>query len=261
MVDSFYTYSKALDDCDSDSGACTGVAPVTNRNLNKGRAGYDMRHRFVTSAIYELPVGKGRHFLNRGGILNYIIGGFDISWIQTVDPGNPFGFTFANSPYNYYPTYIGARVPNLVATPTMEQFGVGSHIGPNRFNQSGEYALVHSSGGQPAAYANCQLPTCDISAFAPPPPFTPGNAGRNILTGPASYYSMVSVKKNFRIKERLNLQARFDFQNPFHNYGLNAPSGTVDFKNPQLFGKVTSETATANLDGEPFMDLMLRLSW
>ena len=96
------------------------VAPVANRNLNKGRAGYDMRHRFVTSVIYELPVGKGRHFLNRGGILNYIIGGYDISWIQTVDSGNPFGFTFANSPYNYYPTYIGARVPNLVATPTME---------------------------------------------------------------------------------------------------------------------------------------------
>ena len=119
-----------MDDYDSDSGACTGVAPVTNRNLNKGRAGYDMRHRFVTSVIYELPVGKGRHFLNRGGILNYIIGGFDISWIQTVDSGNPLGFTFANSRYNYYPTYIGARVPNLVATPTMEQFGVGSHIGP-----------------------------------------------------------------------------------------------------------------------------------
>ena len=272
VVDSFYTYSKALDDCDSDYNVCNGVEPVTDRNLNKGRASYDMRHRFVTSFTYELPVGRGRQFRNRGGFLDYIIGGYDLSWIQTVDSGNPFGFTFANSPYNYYPTSgaspslssgvnIGVRVPDVVATPTMGQFGLGSDIGPSRFNQSNEYALVGASGGQPATYANCAPPTCNISAFAPPPPFTPGNAGRNILTGPASYYSMVSAKKNFRINERLNLQVRYDFQNPFHNYGFSAPYNTVDFKNPQLFGKITSETATANLDGEPLMNLMLRLTW
>ena len=50
VLNSFYTFSKALDDCDTDYGICTGVGPWTNRNLNKGRAGYDMRHRFVTSA-------------------------------------------------------------------------------------------------------------------------------------------------------------------------------------------------------------------
>ena len=101
-----------------------------------------MRHRFVTSFSYELPVGKGRHFMNREVSSSYIIGGYDLSWIQTVDTGNPFGFTFANSPYNYYPTNIGTRVPNLVATPTMPQFGLGYDIGPNRFNQSEEYAVV-----------------------------------------------------------------------------------------------------------------------
>ena len=38
-MDSFYTYSKVLDDCDNDYNVCNGVEPVTNRNLNKGRAG------------------------------------------------------------------------------------------------------------------------------------------------------------------------------------------------------------------------------
>ena len=156
VVDSFYTYSKALDDCDTDYGTCTGVAPVSDRNLNKGRAGYDMRHRFVTSFSYELPVGKGRHFMNRGGILNYIVGGYDLSWIQTVDTGNPFGFTFANSPYNYYPTNIGTRVPNLVATPTMSQFGLGTTSGRTASIRR-EYALVGASGGSPATYAGCAL--------------------------------------------------------------------------------------------------------
>jgi hypothetical protein len=255
FLDSFYTYSKALDDCDNDGGTCTGVAPVSGRNLAKGRAGYDMRHRFVTTANYELPVGKGRRFMNRGGVLDWIAGGFEISWIQTVATGNPFGFTFANSPYNYYPTNIGARYPNLVATPTMPQFGLGNLIGTNRFNQSLENALIVSPGQQSGSS------TSNISAFAPPPPFTPGNAGRNILTGPAAYFSQFSAKKSFKFRERWNLQLRFDFQNPFHNYAFSAPSSTVDFKNPQLFGKITGETATANIQGEPLMNLSLRLSW
>jgi hypothetical protein len=261
VLDTFYTYSKVLDDCDSDYGVCTGVAPVANRNLNKARAGYDMRHRFVTSLSYELPIGRGRQFMNSSKLLDYIIGGYDVSWIQTIATGNPFGFTFANSPYNYYPTNIGARVPNLVATPTMPQFGLGNDIGPSRFNQSNEYVVIGSTGGSPAAYANCAPPVCNISAFAAPAPFTPGNAGRNILTGPGSIYSMLSAKKNFRITERINLQFRFDFQNPFHNFGFSAPASSVDFKNPQLFGKITSDVATASLNGEPLMNIMLRLSW
>jgi hypothetical protein len=35
----------------------------------------------------------------------------------------------------------------------------------------------------------------------------------------------------------------------------------VDFKNPQLFGKITSDVATANIQGEPLMNIQLRLSW
>ena len=254
-MDAFYTYAKTIDDCDSDSGICTGVAPVSNRNLNKGRAGFDQRHRFVTSASYELPVGKGRSYMNHSRILDYIVGGYDLSWIQTVATGNPFGFTFANSPYNYYPTNIGARVPNLVSTPSMPQFGITQMIGGNRFNQSLSNAMITSAGSQSG------VSNVDISAFAAPAPFTPGNAGRNILTGPAAYFSQVSAKKNFKFKERWNLQLRYDFQNPFHNFALNAPSNSVDFRNPQLFGKFTGETATANIQGQPLMNMSLKLSW
>ena len=254
-MDSFYMYSKALDDCDSDSGTCTGVAPVSNRNLNKGRAGFDQRHRFVTSATYELPLGKGRSFMNGGGFSDWFLGGWDMSWIQTIATGNPFGFTFANSPSNYFPTSIGARVPNLVATPTMPQFGLGYLIGGARFNQSLANALIVPAGQQSGSSQS------NISAFAAPAPFTPGNAGRNILTGPAAYFSQVSVKKNFKIKERFNLQVRYDFQNPFHNFAFNAPTNSVDFKNPQLFGKITGDVATANIQGEPLMNLTVQLRW
>jgi hypothetical protein len=244
VLSTFYTYSKALDDCDSDSGTCSGVSPVTDRNLNKGRAGYDRTHVFVANATYEIPVGKGRHFLNHNKILDYLIGGYELAWVQTVNSGNPFGFSYANSPFNYYPSSIGNYVPNLTCNGiSMPQFGLGSMIGGNRFNQA------------------LENPVLPVNCFAAPAPFTVGNAGRNIVTGPGIFYSQASAKKNFAITERWNLQLRFDFQNPFHNWGFNNPSNQVDFKNPQLFGKITGDQTTASFAGQPLMNLMLRLSW
>jgi Carboxypeptidase regulatory-like domain/TonB dependent receptor len=244
VLNSFYTYSKALDDCDSDSGTCSGVAPIQNRNLNKGRAGYDRTHVIVANFTYELPVGKGRHFLNHNRALDYLLGGYELAWIQTYETGNPIGFSFANSPNNYYATSIGNRVPDLTCNGiSMPGFGLGSLIGGARFNQA------------------LENPVLPVSCFAAPAAFTPGNAGRNIVTGPGLVYSQASLKKNFAFKERWNMQLRFDFQNPFHNWGFNAPSNQVDFNNKQLFGKITGDQTTASFGGEPLMNLMLRLSW
>lgn len=244
VLNSFYTLSKALDDCDSDSGTCSGVAPVENRNLNKGRAGYDRKHLLVANFTYELPVGKGRHFLNKNRVGDLVLGGWELAWIQTVETGNPMSFSFANSPFNYYPSKFGNLVPNLTCSDiSMPQFGLGSKIGGARFNQALENPLL------------------PVSCFAAPAAFTPGNAGRNIVTGPGLIYTQASVKKNFAFKEHWNMQVRMDFQNPFHNWGFNAPSNQVDFKNPQLFGKITGDQTTASFGGQPLMNLMLRLSW
>jgi hypothetical protein len=243
ILDTFYTFSKVIDDCDSDGSVCTGVAPITNRNLNKGRATYDRNHRFIASATYELPVGRGRHFLNRGGVTDVIFGGWEIAWIQTIESGNPLSFTYAGNPANEWSTMIGNQVPNVVGKPSMDQFGLGDKIGGNRFNQ---------------ALSN---PVLSISNFSYPAAFTPGNAGRNIVTGPGLLWSEFSAKKNFKLSERFNLQFRYDFQNPFHNFNFSPPSTTVDFRNPQLFGKLTSDQTTASIGGQPLMNIMLRLSW
>ncbi len=244
VLNTFYTWSKALDDCDSDYGVCSGVAPITNRNLNKGRAGYDRTHVAVANLTYELPLGKGRRFVNHSRVLDWIIGGYELAWVQTFNTGNPFGFSFANSPYNYYPSSIGNRVPNLTCSDiSMPGFNLGTKIGGARFNQA------------------LENPVLDVNCFAAPAAFTPGNAGRNIVTGPGIMYSQASAKKNFAITERWNLQLRFDFQNPFHNWGFSNPTNQVDFKNPQLFGKITSDQTTASFAGQPLMNLMIKLSW
>ena len=152
VLNSFYTFSKALDDCDTDYGTCTGVDAVTNRNLNKGRAGYDMRHRFVTSATYELPVGKGRRYMNRGGILNMIFGGYEIAWIQTVETGNPIGFSFANSPNNYYPDQHRQLGSQSGGHADHAAFGLGEadrrqSLQPGAGEPAGRYQQLRRSAG------------------------------------------------------------------------------------------------------------------
>ena len=40
-----------------------------------------------------------------------MLGGLEISWIQTIESGNPLNFSFANSPYNNYPTFAAQPAP------------------------------------------------------------------------------------------------------------------------------------------------------
>ena len=58
---SFYTFGKSIDEA-SDDGTASGVT-YYNRRLEKGRSNYDVAHRWVTYAIWELPFGKGKQFL------------------------------------------------------------------------------------------------------------------------------------------------------------------------------------------------------
>ena len=134
------------------------------------------------------------------------------------------------------------RRPDLVGQPEYN-FGNWNNGGPNRFTQQALPAVV------------------DINAFAYPAAFTVGNSGRNILTGPRLLWSQVSAQKNFRIGERVNAQFRWDFQNALKTYNFTGPSTTVDFRNPQTFGKLGADPRTASLGGQPFMNITVMLQF
>jgi hypothetical protein len=236
----FYTFSKAIDSQDNDNDG-TGVAPIQNRALEKARAGYDRNHRYIGAVTYELPVGKGRHYMNTGGWRDYVFGGYELAWLQTAESGNPLTFSFANSPNNYFPTFAGNRRPNLVSRPVLRDNW--RDLGPDRFT---------------AVNIN---PIIDINHFAYPAAFTPGNAGRNITTGTRLLWAQVSASKNFRITERLRAQFRWDFQNALKTYNFNPPTTTVDLRNPRTFAKLSTDPRTASLGGQPLMNITVALMW
>jgi hypothetical protein len=239
LFSSFYTFAKAIDSQDNiNSGA--GVAPIQNRNLEKALAGFNRKHRFVANATYELPVGRGKKFLNRGGWWNHIFGGYSMGVIQVLESGNPLDFTFANSPFNYFPTYIGARRPNAArANPELRDNW--RDFGGDRFSQ------------------NNINPVIDINNFGYPAAFTPGNLGRNVVTGFPTIATNLTFAKEVPISERFRAQLRLDLMNAFHNYNFNPPTNSVDLQNPRTFGKVRTDPRTSNLGGQPLMDLTIAI--
>jgi hypothetical protein len=256
FFNTFYTLSKCINSQDTDN-AGSGVDPLGNRSLEKGRCGYDRNHRFIGVINYELPFGKGKRWANGGGVKNWIVSGLEISWIQTVESGNPLNFSFANSPYNYYPTFAGSRRPDLVSTPVYD-FGKWNNGGPDRFTRPQSLPAVIDinafawPGGCGSVLTAVNRAGCD---------FRVGNAGRNIITGPRLLWSQVSVQKNFQITERFKTQLRWDFQNALKNYNFTGPSTGVDFRNPQLFGKLGDDPRTASLGGQPLMNLTLMIQF
>jgi hypothetical protein len=127
-----YTYSKTLTDADSALPAFvsfSGGGSVQNSfNLRNEKAlSYqDIPHTFVVSYIYELPVGKGKKFLNKPGPVDKVLGGWEVGGVQRYQSGQPLAFGCATG----VPAYDGCIRYNLVPgqpllSPTASSFDVG----------------------------------------------------------------------------------------------------------------------------------------
>ncbi len=85
-----YTWSKSLDDGSAIRGVANDFAPqdMRCRACEYGLSSFNVPHRFVTSILYNLPFGKGQKFLNHGGIVNQVVGGWQVSTITTLQSGS-----------------------------------------------------------------------------------------------------------------------------------------------------------------------------
>src|SRR5262249_3827740 len=90
-----YTWSRAIDMLSGTrTNSNDGTFPQNDacRTCERGLSTFHTPHRVVGSAVWELPFGKGRPFLNGGGIGDAILGGWQVSSILTLQAGSPFTF-------------------------------------------------------------------------------------------------------------------------------------------------------------------------
>jgi hypothetical protein len=222
-LNSFYTWSKTLNNWDSagsyDEGIVSGVT-YYNRSLDKGRASYDIHHRWVTTVTYELPFGTGRKWINHGGVGNFFLGGWQVVWIQTFQTGPPFTVTFNGSPYNYLP-------------------GVGLMGGGNRPTQilpDDQVKLEHVDIGPNRFPFSAQNRYLNINGFAYPAAYTIGTLGRNTLEAPGIVWPQTSLQKSWSLLEKLRFTLRADVNNIFKYNNFNPPNSVFNKTDPSSFG-------------------------
>jgi hypothetical protein len=84
-----YTWSKSISDSHQIAGLGPGGQTYFNRRLEKAISTNDIPHGIAISYVFELPFGSGRRFLNRGGIIDKIAGGWSLTGIQQYQAGRP----------------------------------------------------------------------------------------------------------------------------------------------------------------------------
>jgi hypothetical protein len=198
-----YTWSKSIDTT-SAIRVHIGEAlfPQNSYCMSCERAlsSFHVSHRWVSSAMYELPFGK------HPGIFGHFSRGWQVATIVTLQSG----FPFTVSP--------GAQRSNT--SPNIK----------DRTNVTGAEVALPRGRQDPERFFN-------TAAFVPQPFGTYGNAGRNAVIGPGLISWDSSVMKNFSIKEGHQLQFRFEAFNVANHPNWDTPGLNLDRPD---FGKIRS---------------------
>jgi hypothetical protein len=201
FVKGAYTWSKAIDYTDDDGWATP--ARMYGFQWNRAVAGYDRTHVFQAGWIYELPVGKGKMYVNSGHAAQ-ILGNWKLNGSLSAFTGTPINVTADG-------TSVAAGPDNAQSADQVK-------------------STVQYLGGIGAGH-----PFYDPTAFAPVTGVRFGNAGRNSLRGPGVFNTDLSLSRDFPIKERVRLEFRTDcfnitntpkFPNPQNSTNTSVSSGS-----------------------------------
>ena len=202
-----YTAGKLIDDS-STSG--TGLLPPYafiqqwhDRSAERSLSVTDVSQRFVLSALYELPFGRGRKFgseMNR--VADFLVGGWQLNGIWTLSTGTPL--IVVNAQDN-----SGA----------LGSAGLGEP-GTQRPDNNGQ------SAKRSGAVVDRLDQYFDTSVFSQPEPFTFGSVGRTLpdVRSPGVAQLDFSIFKDFRVNERITTQFRTEFFNLTNTPNFAAPN-------------------------------------
>jgi hypothetical protein len=206
-----YTWSKSIDVASSAQfRESMSLQNPYNPNESRSVSGFHVPHMFSTAAVYELPFGRGRRWAT-DGVASRVLGNWQMNAIVQARSGQPYTLFMNVDVANIGAINQAVRArPNLVGNPKLDN------------------------------------PTPEVwfnrSAFASPPAFSFGTAGRNILSTDNLTNFDLSLFREDRIREGMRLQFRAELFNSFNHPTFGVPNSL--FTSPQ-FGRVTSTVSTA----------------
>jgi hypothetical protein len=204
-----YTWSKSIDTSSGWFNAENGIGGRTIQDYyhpetNRAVSSYDVPHLLIGGAVWELPAGRGKRWLSSGPA-SWALGGWQLNAQVMWRSGQPFT------------PDVGGDIAN-----------VGSRSGLNygRPNLVGDASLSNPTAAQ---WYNGAAFVKPVNAY--------GNAGRNILRVDTVSTTNLSLFKTLPIRERKELQLRFESFNVFNHQDLGNPVTRIDQPNP---GRITS---------------------
>lgn len=215
-VQAAYTYGKTLGNGDDNARFFTSIYPTPWNDFSraKGPANFDRTHRFTVVGNQDLPSpftsGAGKFLLNNWSLNAFLVAqtGTPVT-VFNRDSGQALG-GIATDPAGAFFSDVISGVP--LVTPGDLKDNLRNYI--NR------------------------------AAWSPAPRTRFGNSGRGMFRGPGQTSVDFSVFKDFKFRERLNLQYRAEFFNLFNMANFNNPANSMDAAN---FGQINSTSVNARL--------------
>jgi hypothetical protein len=168
--------------------------------------GFDIKHRLVTSFVYDLPFGRADGWLGGSKLARAVFGGFQIGGIFVAQTGQPVNLDVAGNPANT--------------------------TNPVRPNRLGDGRLARDERNVDRWF--------DPEAFDVPAAFTYGNSGRNVLRAPGLVNLDFLIGRNLRLTETKRLELRGEFFNGANTAHFGRPNATIG--SPQA-GRITGTAA------------------
>ena len=192
-----WVWSKLLTN-GAESGLSSGFQgslPISTYLPTKALSIDDVPNVATITFVDSLPFGRGKTFMNRGGVLNAVFGGWTVAGNLRYESGRPLGVYYSNNPYSnvlFNSGYLPDRVPQI-----------SGYLDTN----NGNFDIVNSR-------------YISRSAFTTPAPGTLGNEGRidSVLRGWASYNESISLYKDFVIAEKITWRIGANSANLFNRH-------------------------------------------
>ena len=227
-----YTWAHNIDDLsstfgDSNNNLNLGLLNPFYAGLDRGNSDFDVRHRFVFSANWEIPWMKNA----TNALARHLLGGWQVAPIFTAQTGLPFSiFDYSNTMWNglrYTPTgavqYSSSNLKNVGVNDFVYLTLPASQWveGPNPNFQCNQ---TYDEAGELTSFTNC----ADFG------PYPKGMSARNAFRGPGFWNLDLGIYKNIKITERTKVQFRGELFNAFnhHNYYIQGSNTYADTAGP-----------------------------